>query len=128
MRLLLDTHVLLWAVAAPERLSPAARQAILDPESELLVSIASLWEIAIKQSIGRLALSADWPSALDRERAALGARWLPIRAAHCLGVASLPFHHRDPFDRMLIAQALAEDLSLVSADQHLRAYPREVIW
>ena len=128
MQLLLDTHAVLWAVSEPGRLGAAARDALLDPANELAFSTASVWEIAIKQSLGRLELLADWPALIDRERRGLGARWLAVLPTHCVRVATLPWHHRDPFDRMLVAQAMAENMGIVTRDEQLAAYAVSVVW
>ena len=128
MRLLLDTHALLWASGAPERLSAAARAALLDDENDISFSIVSLWEIAIKMSLQRLDLSSDWLALIDEGRKRLGARWLPIDATHCGQVAALPWHHRDPFDRMPVAQAMCDGMTLVSKDGILADYPVRVLW
>ncbi len=122
MNLLLDTHALLWWLGDPERLSEAARQAIAAPHTAVYVSAASAWEIAIKTALGRLAVPSntrDWlPQALVANRFTP----LPITVDHALGVEHLPPHHADPFDRLLIAQALADDLTLVTSDPLLAPY------
>ncbi len=128
MRLLVDTHALLWAIDAPERLSEAAREALLDDDNAISISVVTLWEIAIKVSIGRLELAPDWLTMIEDGRKALGARWLALEPTHCGQVASLPWHHRDPFDRMLAAQALCEGLTLISRDRLLGSYPAPVLW
>lgn len=128
MRLLIDTHVMLWAVGAPERLSDAAREALSTAGHEVAIGTASLWEIAIKVSRGRLDLAADWQAAIERGRKHMGARWLAIEPTHCGRVATLPWHHRDPFDRMLIAQALCENMVLISKDSAFAEYPVQVLW
>ena len=128
MRLLTGTHVLLWAVGALERLSDAAREALSTAGHEVAIGTASLWEIAIKVSRGRLDLAADWQAAIERSRKHMGARWLAIEPAHYGRVATLPWNHRDPFDRMLIAQALCEYMFLISKDSVLAEYPVEVLW
>ena len=128
MRLLIDTHVLLWAVAAPERLSDAAREALSTAGHQAAIGTASLWEIAIKVSRGRLDLAPDWQVAIERGRKHMGARWLTVEPAHCGRVATLPWHHRDPFDRMLIAQALCENMTLISKDSVFAEYPVDVLW
>jgi PIN domain nuclease of toxin-antitoxin system len=119
---LLDSHVALWALGDPDRLGPAARAAIVDPGHEVLVSAASLWEISIKQALGKLRLPAaarDWlPGELERS----GFDTLSVTAAHALSAGALPPHHRDPFDRMLIAQAIEESLTLVTSDGRLAVY------
>jgi PIN domain nuclease of toxin-antitoxin system len=118
MRLLLDTHVLLWALGLPEELRPDARRAIADPSNDVLVSTASAWEIAIKRALGRLDAPDDLAEALE----VVGFDELPIRLEHALAVERLPPHHRDPFDRMLIAQALSEGLTIVTRDPRFAAY------
>ena len=128
MRLLLDTHVLPWAVGAPERLSDAAREALSTAGHQVAIGTASLWEIAIKVSCGRLDLAPDWQAAIERGRKHMGARWLTVEPAHCGRVAALPWHHRDPFDRMLIAQALCENMTLISKDSAFAEYPVKVLW
>lgn len=128
MRLLLDTHALLFWVYEPRRLGPAALRAMSDPDSSVFWSIASSWEVAIKVGLGKLtldgAVSEVIPAELLRSRFAL----LPIDHAHVLKVADLPHHHGDPFDRLLVAQAAAESLTLVSADAKLALYGVPVLW
>lgn len=128
MRLLADTHVLLWAIDAPDRLSEPARRALIDDNNVISFSVVSLWEIAIKISLGRLELATDWLAMIEDGRNALGARWMQLEPRHCDQVASLPWHHRDPFDRMLAAQAVCEGLTLVSRDRLLPSYPVPVLW
>lgn len=118
MNLLLDTHVLLWWLADDPTLGVEARAAIADPESVVYVSAASAWEIAIKQALGRL----DAPSDLDRVLEVSGFEELPITVRHALGAGWLPRHHTDPFDRMLIAQAALERLTLVTGDVQIAPY------
>lgn len=128
MRLLLDTHVLLWSLAQPQRLSPAARAALVTPEAQLFESMVSVWEIGIKLSLGKLRLAPDWLDQLGAHRSQWKLDVLGVSFAHCGRTAALPLHHRDPFDRMLIAQAQEECLSLVSADASFDAYGVERIW
>lgn len=118
MRLLLDTHVFLWAVAGSTLLKPATRRLIEEADAAY-VSAASIWEIAIKSRLGKI--EAD-PHELAAAIAASGFLELPVSATHAAGVAALEFHHNDPFDRLLIAQALAEPLRLVTADEALARY------
>lgn len=118
MRLLLDTHALLWWLANDPRLSEESADAIADPASDVLVSAASAWEIAIKQSMGKL----EAPSDLDRQMELNSFEELPITIGHAYAAGTLPRHHDDPFDRMLVAQAIAEGLTLVSADPRVDAY------
>ncbi len=117
MRLLLDTPVLLWWMA-DRRLSRRAHAAIADPTNQVLVSAATAWEMSIKQALGRLDVPADLPAQLE----ANGFVALPITVAHGLVAGALPRHHDDPFDRMLIAQALVEDLTVASRDERFTAY------
>jgi PIN domain nuclease of toxin-antitoxin system len=123
-RLLVDTHALLWWLSDDPSLSPAAREALADPADEPFVSIASMWEIAIKRSLGKLTAPDDLPDRITGE----GFAWLPISAAHAWHVHDLPMHHRDPFDRLLIAQALIERLPVVTTDARFEAYGVEVRW
>ena len=118
MRVLLDTHLLLWWLAASPSLPEQARALIGASENTVFVSAVSLWEIWLKESLGKLRLPADF-----EERLAEGAfESLPLTGKQARLVASLPWHHRDPFDRMLVAQAQAEDLILATADEVVAAY------
>jgi PIN domain nuclease of toxin-antitoxin system len=118
LRLLLDTHSYIWAIARPSELSAAARQAIEGLDSQRFVSVASLWEMTIKRSVGKLDLPDNYMDGVDH----IGGRLLPIGAAHVKQLQSLPLYHRDPFDRMMIAQALEENLTVVTRDRAFRAY------
>ena len=127
MNLLLDTHVFLWFVAGDQRLSANARRAMEAADAELFLSAASIWEMAIKSSLGRLTLPLPLNEYIA-EKLKQGFRVLPVDWTHAAAVEKMPFHHRDPFDRLLIAQATAENLPLVSADPELRAYKVKLIW
>lgn len=117
MRLLLDTHAFLWFVGGEASLSAAARSAIVDPANQAFVSIASAWEVAIKVSLGKLTVDALTVAGFfDEQMEANGFAYLPIEPRHVFRVATLPFHHRDPFDRLLIAQALEESMTLVTRE------------
>lgn len=118
MNLLLDTHVLLWWLADDPKLVQPARQAVADTDNIVHVSAVSLWETAIKQGIGKL----DLPDGFEDAVAAQGFRELPVKWAHARQSRLLPWLHRDPFDRMLVAQAQVEQLTLVTADAGIRAY------
>ena len=119
MRLLLDTHTLLWALVAPDRLSKGATQAIAAEESEVFVSIVSPWEMAIAKALGRMDPPDNLEAQIEERRFAL----LPVSLRHTRVIETLPHHHRDPFDRMLVAQAQAEGLTIVTVDRLLRKYP-----
>jgi PIN domain nuclease of toxin-antitoxin system len=118
VKLLLDTHILLWWLTDDAALPPPARELIADPENAIFVSAVSLWEIWLKHSLGKLHLPADF----DARLAAEGFESLPLAARHTREIATLPWHHRDPFDRMLVAQARCTGLQLLTADRSLVAY------
>jgi len=122
MRLLLDTHVVLWQFAGHRSLGPQTEQAVA-AATELRMSVVSFAEIGVKVSIGKLTV----PPGLHDDVTAAGVRVLGLSGEHGLQVADLPLHHRDPFDRLLIAQAIAEDLVLVTADERIHAYDVQTI-
>lgn len=124
MRLLLDTHIVLWAAAAPERIGDALE---VIASAERVVSVATVWELAIKQSLGKVDLGGEVGPWFARARAELGLTVLDISAVHAAAVEQLPWHHRDPFDRMLVAQASHEGLRLVTADAALEDYDADVL-
>jgi PIN domain nuclease of toxin-antitoxin system len=123
-RLLVDTHALLWWLGDDPALSATARASIADPANDPLVSAASVWEIAIKRSLGRLTAPDDLPDVIASD----GFAWLPVDERHAWAVRSLPVHHHDPFDRMLIAQAQVERLPVVTADARFAEYGVDVRW
>lgn len=125
MKVLLDTQVLLWAAGQPERLSPAARKLLGDDRNELLFSAASLWEIAIKKTLGREDFRVE-PRVLRRGLLDNGYTELAVTSQHAVSIDSLPPLHRDPFDRMLLAQATVEGITLVTGDSQLAEYPGPV--
>lgn len=125
MKLLLDTQILLWAAGVPGRLSTAARRTIENRDNEPWFSVASLWEVAIKRSLGRADFRAD-PRALRRGLLENGYTELQIAGEHASAVDALPWLHRDPFDRMLVAQALVEGITLVTADPQVARYPGSI--
>lgn len=126
MKLLFDTHVLLWAAASPQRISRKVRMLIENRENALIFSAASIWEIVIKRTLGRRDFRVD-PQRVRRRLIENGYDELPIGGEHVLRVASLPAVHRDPFDRLLVAQAIHEGLVLVTADRALAQYPASVV-
>jgi PIN domain nuclease of toxin-antitoxin system len=121
VKYLLDTHLLLWAAGQPERLSKQARRLLSDPGNELLFSAASLWEIAIKRNLGRADFKVE-PRLLRRGLLDNGYRELAITSAHVLELDALPAHHKDPFDRILVAQALSEGITLLTVDPIVAKY------
>ncbi len=125
MKFLLDTHVLLWAAGQPERLSAATRRLLNTPSHELLFSAASLWEIAIKKTLGREDFRVE-PRLLRRGLLDNGYVELPVTSQHAVGIDSLPPLHKDPFDRLLLSQALSEGVTLLTADEQLARYPGPV--
>lgn len=122
MRVLLDTHAFLWFIEGDPNLSPAVRGIIEDVDKEVLVSAATVWEMSIKVSLGKLSLSQPLDVLIPEQMALNTLTWLPIEFRHLVPLLSLPFHHRDPFDRLLIAQCLVEGISIVSADSAFGAY------
>jgi len=127
-RFLLDTHTFVWMAGAPERLGPAARERIDSPATDLFLSVASVWEMAIKRSLGKLELPSPLPAFLEEQLAGTRAQILDVRREHVLRVEGLPWHHRDPFDRLLVAQARFESLPILSRDSIFDAYAIERIW
>ena len=123
MKLLLDTHTLLWFIVGSANLSAYARSLIEDAEHEKFVSIVSIWETAIKVSIGKMSLSASFDILFPHQLQINGFELLPVKIEHTSVVTTLPFHHRDPFDRLLIAQSIVENLMLVSIDEDFDEYP-----
>lgn len=127
MKLLLDTHVFLWSITNG-KLSENARQAFLDPENDLYLSAVSYWEICIKTSLGKLVLAKDWITTVDQELEGNHIKWLSVEKAHCQEVIQLPWHHRDPFDRLLIAQTRTEAMTLITADPCIHQYDIPTLW
>jgi PIN domain nuclease of toxin-antitoxin system len=122
MRLLLDTHVLIWWLAGDKNILPRVRDQIAHPDNEIFISIASAWEIAIKKTSGRLKAPDDLAEQIERHAFTP----LPITLHHALQAGALPLHHRDPFDRMLIAQAMCEELTIVTRDVRIAEYDVEI--
>ncbi len=128
MRVLLDTHSMLWWLAQDQRLSPLARETISDGRNHLVWSMASSWEIAVKVGIGKLTLGRPLQQLFADIVSDQGVELLPITHDHCTRLSTLPLHHRDPFDRMLVVQAQGERLPILSADSKLSQYDIEVLW
>ena len=128
MRVLLASHAFLWWIGDDPRLSPGAREVIAEGDNEVFFSTASAWELAIKSSLGRLRMPADFERFVTDQVDLNGFSVLPVQLSHALRVHGLPPHHKDPFDRMLIAQALVEDMPLVSRDRRLAGYGVRLVW
>ena len=128
MRLLLDTVTFLWLVGEPDALSIRAREAIVDPGNEVLLSAVSTWEIGIKHALGRLPLPEPVDRFVPTERERHGVDSLPLDEESTLQLTKLPALHRDPFDRMLICQAIARGLVIVTPDRDVRRYPLRTLW
>ena len=127
MNLLLDTHAVLWFVAGDTRLPRRSRQAIEAADTVNYVSMASWWEIAIKCSLGKLTID-DSLEEFMRQRTAEGFRLLPLEPQHLHSLVALPFHHRDPFDRLIICQAIVENMAICTGDENFRRYPARLVW
>ena len=127
MNVLLDTHALLWFVAGDARLSSLARQTIEADETVNYVSMVSWWEIAVKCSIGKLTLD-DSLDLFMKQRTAEGFRTLPLEPQHLHPLVELPFHHRDPFDRLIICQSMVENMAICTCDENFKRYPVSLIW
>ena len=128
MRHLLDTHTLLWYTLADPQLSATAKSLILDPSHEILISPASYWEIAIKIRIGKLTLNQPYDDFIDVCLNQYGFVILPVEPKHTTILTTLPLHHRDPFDRLIIAQAMVEDIAVISNDDAFDDYPVRRLW
>ncbi len=128
MRLLIDAHALLWAMDDPAQLSSPAATALQDPSNQLLIGAGTVWEISIKVGLGKLALSLPFRKWMDRVFADLGLSVLPITVEYADRQAALPHHHRDPFDRLLIAQSLTDSIPIVTADAQFNSYGIVRIW
>jgi len=124
VRLLLDTHAVLWSTGDTDRIPPGVRVLIEDRRNDVFVSLVSIWEIRIKTAAGKLALDIDLLRTIEDTELGI----LPITLEHVERTATLLFHHKDPFDRMLIAQALVEGMTLVTADRMIRHYDVPVLW
>ena len=128
MRVLVDTHTFLWALLKDHRLSTRAKQVLISGENELVFSLVSLWEIAVKMKIGKLNTVGSSVTYIRDAMAEYGMELLPIRYEHILELERLPLHHSEPFDRLLIAQAVAESLPILTHDEKFPLYPVKLIW
>ena len=127
-KLLIDTHIFLWLNDGPEKLSERALESCSDPSNLLYLSLVSLWEIQIKCQLGKLTTSVSWQRMVETQKEDNGLQILSLQEAHITQLESLILHHRDPFDRMLIAQARSEEMLLVSKDGAFNDYEVDVIW
>jgi len=128
MRYLLDTHTFLWMDNNPAQLSPAAALLIQDSANALWLSIASVWEMQIKVQLGKLKLPLPLPTMIERQHQTNRVDLLPIALPHIVGLSDLPAHHKDPFDRMIVSQAITEGMRVISGDSQIARYPVEVVW
>ncbi len=128
MKVLLDTHTLIWAIEGDDRLSPKSIELIESPKNTPCYSLVSIWEIAIKVQLGKLSISSPIDESLEALLEDNGFEQIPIHFKHVCHVGNLPLHHRDPFDRLLVAQAETEDIPLISKDSTLEQYNISRIW
>jgi PIN domain nuclease of toxin-antitoxin system len=128
MNLLLDTHTFIWWADEPEKLSEQALLALEDQNNQLLLSIVSIWEIQIKTQLGKMKLNLPLKDLLDSQEQTNNLAVLPITKEHIFALDNLPLHHKDPFDRLLIAQSTIENITIVSADSQLSAYSVILLW
>ena len=128
MKLLLDTHVFIWWANEPERLTPKVLSLCKDAENTLILSVASVWEMQIKIQLGKLKIDLSLPDLIRSQRQTNNMQILPIELKHVLELQNLPPHHHDPFDRLLIVQAKAEDALLVSKDKAFKKYKTKLLW
>lgn len=128
MNLLLDSHVFIWAYDEQYKLSQTARQEISNPANTLFLSVASAWEIQIKIKLGKFKLQDLLADVINEQQQVNGLRILPVKLSHALYLENLPLHHKDPFDRLLISQAIVENMTLVSGDTEFAKYETKLIW
>ncbi|MGH8480634.1 MAG: type II toxin-antitoxin system VapC family toxin [Gammaproteobacteria bacterium] len=128
MKILLDTHTFIWWDSDPTKLSPTALALLTDPTTEVILSVTSLWEMQIKRQLGKLSLRLSLAEIVAHQQTTNGVIVLPITQAHVLALDGLPTPHKDPFDRLLVAQANSEGAALVSTDPICSAYPVHVVW
>lgn len=128
MRLLLDTHTFIWWASEPEKLPQKIRELCENPENTLVVSVTSVWEMQIKMQLGKMTIHTPLVELIESQMEANDVALLPITLDHVVGLANLPFIHHDPFDRLLISQAMVEDFILLSKDKKMAGYPVKVMW
>ena len=128
MELLLDTHVLIWSAVTPEKLSERVRDLLIDTSNSIVFSIASVWEMQIKIQLGKLRLNSSLVNLIESQQRTNNLQILPIALDHIWALANLSDHHRDPFDRLLIAQSIVEQMPILSVDSALDAYQVQRLW
>ena len=128
MKLLLDTHTFIWWTTEPSRLSQPVTEALTNPDNEVFLSVASLWEMQIKKQLGKITFARPLPDLVADEQRANALRLLPVMAEHVYRLDQLPPHHKDPFDRLLLAQAKCEGATLVTSDNALKVYDVALLW
>ncbi|MBR8835797.1 MAG: type II toxin-antitoxin system VapC family toxin [Stigonema ocellatum SAG 48.90 = DSM 106950] len=128
MKLLLDTHVLIWSAGTPEKLSQRVRDLLIDTSNSIVLSIASIWEMQIKIQLGKLRLNSSLINLIESQQRTNNLQLLPIELDHIWALANLSDHHRDPFDRLLIAQSIVEQMPILSVDSALDAYQIQRLW
>ena len=127
MKLLLDTHIFIWWAHEPEKLSTTVLTALEEETNDLLVSVVSIWEMQVKSQAGKMKLRLPLKELVEGQQTTNDIKVLPVELAHVLALDVLPFHHKDPFDRLLLAQAIAEGMTVVSADRVFPCYPIQLI-
>lgn len=128
MNLLLDSHTFVWVHEEPHKLSVNAALEILNPSNQLFLSVASVWELQIKIKLGKFSFSDIFENVIIQEQQANNLQILPVELSHALYLENLPLHHKDPFDRLLISQAIVENMTLVSADASFANYQVNLLW
>ncbi len=128
MKLLIDTHVLIWVILNPEKLSPQVTRLFSDRKNDIYLSLVSIWEIQIKQQLGKLNFDLPLSELIESQQKVNDLKLLSITTEHIYALESLPHHHRDPFDRLLISQALFENMPILSVDIAFDAYPVQRLW
>ena len=128
MKLLSDTHSFIWSFSNTKKLSPTAAQAFKNPANQIFLSVASVWEMQIKIALGKMVFNDTLESILSEQQTINGIQIFPVQLAHALYLENLPPHHKDPFDRLLISQAIVENMTLVSADADFAKYQVKLLW
>lgn len=122
MKILLDTHIFLWLLFSPEKLADNIKSAYKNQENEIFLSLVSIWEIQLKSQLGKLHLDIDLKTIIKENINSGFIKLLPIKLSHVMAIEDLPFYHKDPFDRLLIAQAIKEDMTIISVDSYFKNY------